>query len=908
MQKLYPHPMGNASTSTTKHAAAQLAASFMEFERRCSFFVSRKDEHNAPFGHSDQGFDLNSLAGRNDAQKRRSAQSGHAPAHKASTEKSTAGRAAKTDGMDISSVSAAEKKRRKRSKKDRKKRGPMAKIGRVLLSLFLICVITGSIVVGAFAVYVFGFIDDTMDENLNELKMNFTTTLYVKDSETGDYTEYQRLHGTENRIWVSLDEIPEDLANAYIAIEDQRFRSHTGVDWKRTIGAFGNLIFKFWDSNQGGSTITQQLVKNLTGDNDQSPMRKVREIMRARNLEENYTKDVIIECYLNTIALANGINGVEVASNYYFDKHVSDLTLAECATLAAMAKEPEYYRPDEHPENNKERRLNVLWEMYDQELISSSEYEQAKNEEVTIVADRANLMEVEINNWFVDMVIDEVVDDLVETYGFDESHAAKNFYNGGYKIYCTMDPEIQTILEDVYKDSDNFARCTSSADPDALVQSAMTIMDYEGHIVATVGGRGEKTGNRGLHRATVPRPVGSTMKPIGVYAPALEANLITYGSTVEDKPIRTNIGGVMQNWPRNYSGYYSYSKTTVANALERSLNTIPVRILQDLGLENSYDFLTNKLGITSLDETNDLALGSLALGGNYHGISPTEMAAAYATFGNLGKYYEPTTYTKVTDQYDEVILSQKKPTIAMGEDTANIMNHMLQNVVFGSSGTGSSASFGNMPIFGKTGTTSEDNDRWFVGGTPYYVAASWFGFDTPSTIYASGNPAITPWRTVMRKIHADLSYKSFEESSAVSYVRICASSGMAATQNCGATYRGWMKDSYMPACTTHGGSLLSVLDKPTGIIHDAETGYSGSSSDDDEDDDTASTTSTTSGNTSSTVSGDTSSSDGNASDTTSATGSEDTVTSGDGESPTQSTPASDAGDTSTEIGDGGADE
>lgn len=867
--------------------------------------MSRKDEYKAQFGDSEQGFDLNSLAGHNDGSKRRPAQSGRTGARKTSSPAGRSGdptrapRAAKADDMDISSVSAAEKKRRKKSKKAKKKRGPLAKIGRVILSLFLICVITGSIVIGAFAVYVFGFVDDTIDEDLNDLKMNFTTTLYVKDSETGEYTEYQRLHGTENRIWVSLDEIPEDLANAYIAIEDKRFRSHTGVDWKRTISAFGNLFFKYYSSNQGGSTITQQLVKNLTGDNDTSPMRKVREIMRARNLEENYTKDVIIECYLNTIALANGINGVEVASNYYFDKHVSDLTLAECATLAAMAKEPEYYRPDEHPDNNKERRLDVLWEMYDQGLISSSEYEDAKAEEVVIVADRANLMEVEVNNWFVDMVIDQVVDDLVAEYGFDESHASKNFYNGGYKIYCTMDPEIQQILEDVYKDSDNFARCYSSVEPDALVQSAMTIMDYEGHIVATVGGRGEKTENRGLHRATVPRPVGSTMKPIGVYAPALEANLITYGTPVKDEPVRVSIGGVMQNWPRNYSGYYSRANVTTAKALEQSLNTIPVRVLQDLGLENSYDFLTNKLGITSLDETNDMVLGSLALGGNYYGISPTEMAAAYATFGNLGKYYEPTTYTKVTDQYGEVVLEQKKPTIAMGEDTANIINRMLQNVVFGSSGTGSSAAFGSMPIYGKTGTTSDDNDRWFVGGTPYYVAASWFGFDTPATIYASGNPAITPWRTVMRQIHADLEYKNFEESSAVSYVRICASSGMAATYNCGSTYRGWMKDSYMPACTTHGGSVMSILDKPTGVVHDAETGYVGGDDDEDEDD-TSSTSSTTSGDTSSTTSGDTSSSEGDSSDTTSATESEGTTTStggeGEGDTPPESTLPPDEGD------------
>lgn len=716
---------------------------------------------------------------------------------------------------------------RRKKKKTGKKRGPLAKVGRAILVVFLVGLITGSLVVGTFAVYVFGFVDDTLDDDLNELKMDFTTTLYVKDTTTGDYVEYQRLHGEQNRIWISIDQMPEDLVNAYIAIEDKRFLSHNGVDWKRTISAFANMFVHIYSSNQGGSTITQQLVKNLTGDSSQTPMRKIREIMRARYVEKNYSKETIMECYLNTIAMANGIYGVEVASNYYFNKSASQLDIAECATLAAMAKEPERYRPDTNPEDNKERRMDVLYEMHEQGLITDEEYDQAVNEDVVITASDENIKETTANSWFVDTVIDQVIDDLMDQYGYDETYASNRFYNGGFKIYCTLDTNIQSVLDTTYTDASNFAKATSSKDPSATVQSAMTVMDYEGHILGIVGGRGEKTGVRELNRAyNVARQPGSTMKPIAVYAPALEANLITYSTKEEDEPIQTTIDGKLTSWPKNSGGSYGGS-TTVANALERSLNTVPVRILQDLTVSASYDFLTNKLGITTLDETNDMNLSALALGGTYGGLTPTELTAAFATFGNNGKYYEPTTYTKITDQYDEVVLEQGKSTIAMGEDTANIMNKLLQNVVYGSNGTGTAAKFGTLPIYGKTGTTSDNYDRWFVGGTPYYIAACWYGFDTPATLKVSGNPALNVWKKVMEQINEGKADADFPQSDSVVYARYCTTSGMLATTNCPSTAYGWFKTSYLPACTTHGGTLLDfAASKPSGVT----STYTGSTS------------------------------------------------------------------------------
>ena len=806
------------------------------------------DDYEAQFPSQDendvQSFDLNSFASR-------ARQSGERkPANGKKKKPGRSNKGGRKPSLEEELSPSSSPARRSRGKKPKKKRSLASRIGRILLSVFLIFVITGCLIVGTFAVYVFGFVDDTLDDDLNELKMDFTTTLYVKDKSTGEYVEYRRLHGEQNRIWISIDEMPQDLINAYIAIEDKRFLSHNGVDWKRTLSAFVNMFIDLYSSNQGGSTITQQLVKNLTGDTDQRPMRKIREIMRARYVEDNYTKETIIECYLNTIALANGIYGVEVASNYYFNKSASDLTLAECATLAAMAKEPERYRPDENPEANKERRLTVLFEMYDQELISAEEYEAAKNEEVVITASRENLNETESNTYFVDTVIDNVIQDLIDTYGYDQTYASNRFYNGGFKIYCTLDPDIQSVLDTVYTTDSNFAKVTNKENPDEIVQSAMTVMDYEGHILGIVGGRGEKTGVRELNRAyNVARQPGSTMKPIAVYAPALESNLITYSSKVTDAPIQATIGGRLQSWPKNsYSRYIG--TTNVKTALERSINTVPVRILQDLTLETSFEFLTTKMGITTLDEVNDLNLGSLALGGSYKGITPTELTAAFATFGNLGKYYKPTTYTKITDQYGEVVLEPSKPTVAIGEDTANIMNKLLQNVIYGSSGTGTSAKFGNLPLYGKTGTTSDNNDRWFVGGSPYYIAACWYGFDTPYALNVSGNPALNVWKKVMSQINSGLEYKDFPQSNAAVYARYCTVSGMAATDNCSSTAYGWFKASYRPACTTHGGKLLDAASsKPSGV----NSSYSGGGY-------TTGTASRTSSQTSSTVTSDVSSS------------------------------------------------
>lgn len=729
-----------------------------------------------------------------------------------------------TDNLDLNSFVKKEKQREPKNlfekvlfklkakfQKLLKKYKNKKNLWQTILTTVLVFMIVFSIVLASFVIYIFAFVDDEVQENLHDLQLNFTTTIYCLDSETGEYVEYQRLHGSENRIWVSFDKMPQNLKDAFVCIEDERFYDHNGVDWKRTLGAFVNMFVDIYSSNQGGSTITQQLVKNLTGDNDQNVMRKIREIMRARYLENNYDKDVILECYLNTASFANGICGVEVASNYYFDKSVEELTLEECAALASIVKYPEKYRPDKNPEDNAYRRKLVLGKMLEKKKITQEEYDAAKEAEVTIVADSSKLMEKEINNYFVDALIDEVVDGLVEKYNLDRAHAEVNFYNGGYKIYCTVDPDIQEVIDKTFSDE----KWVLTSKDGQKAQAAFTIMDYHGNVVGLAGGLGEKTANRALNRATASlRPPGSTMKPMGAYAPALENNIITYSSYYEDQPLELYDWEKKETikWPPNWYKYYG-GNTPIFNAVERSINTIPAKLVEQLGFDKSYDFVVNNLGISTFerDPSKDLTYSNLALGGSYKGITSMEQCAAYASFGNLGYYYEPKLYVRVTDQHGEVVLEdESKPSIAMSEDTAYIMNKLLLHPVYGSQGTGIQVKpyVTNTQVYAKTGTTDSQNDLWFVGGTPYYVASCWYGYDSPAWV-SDNKIALRMWGTVMQQIHKDLPKKEFPSSSYVTIRHYCKETGLIANSTCPIGGTGYYKQSYLPACTKHTGSLTA---------------------------------------------------------------------------------------------------
>lgn len=600
--------------------------------------------------------------------------------------------------------------------------------------------------------------------NIRNMEINMTSVIYVQN-EKGGWEEYQRLHGTENRIWVGIDKVPQYLKDAFISIEDERFETHSGVDWKRTAAAVGNKLLKFDSSEFGGSTITQQLIKNVTNDKGRNAMRKFREIVRALLVERQLSKTEILEAYLNTIPLGNGICGVQVASNYYFNKDVSELTLTECAALAAITKNPTEYNPVSGEKANTQRRRTVLDKMLELEKISYEEYDKAYNTPLVLDDSREDDLEIEINSYFVDALIDQVINDLAEKYNLSASLASTMFYNGGFKIYATVNPKIQSKMEEVYLDIDTYFPQTVKKDngDKVHVQSAMTVMDYSGHIVGIVGGAGEKTANRGLNRATdSPRQPGSTMKPIGVYALAIEKDIVNYTSSVLDKPIK-NYYADGKSGPKEWYGYYK-GTVRLNYAIRKSMNTIPVRLLQEIGIDTSYDFLVNKLHCKHLVEA-DKNLAALALGGTNYGLTTTESAAAYAIFGNQGVYHKPTTYYKIERPNGEVVLKYDETgEQAISPASATIMNHLLQEVVYGSEGTGRGiAGYNSMKAYAKTGTSSESKDLWMVAGTPYYVGSVWYGFDLQKEV-SNGGAAAKIWKDVMRDVHKGLEKKEFEDS------------------------------------------------------------------------------------------------------------------------------------------------
>ena len=677
---------------------------------------------------------------------------------------------------------------KKTKKKKKLFKGFLIFIGIVMLLLFIaaaaICLTT-----------------EPIDTSILNIKM--TSSIYYTD-ERGEKVIVQNLYGDENRTWVSFGEIPLDMKNAFVAIEDERFYSHPGFDIKRLTGAGINTILRLFDKSRsvyGGSTITQQLVKNLTKEDDRSILRKFREIYRSIRLEMDLSKNDVLELYLNSIYLSQNCNGVGAASKIYFDKDVSDLNLAECASIAGITQYPSLYDPYLNPEANKEKQLTVLSKMLELDMITEEEYEEAASYE--LVFRRSEEFASSHYSYFVDTVIEEVLDDLENKYNYSEAMAQNLLYTGGLQIKCTMDPEIQAIMEEVYTDESKFIR---NGDGEVM-QSAMVIVESAtGEVKGVVGGVGEKGGSRTYNRATALRQPGSSIKPIAVYAPALDAGVIHSGSVLNDTLTTFRLDGGGTWTPRNAGGGFS-GLVSLRVAIARSLNIPAVQVLQELGVENSFNFLQEKLGISSLVEsrelesgtTSDKALAPLALGGLTDGISPMEIAGAYAPFTNHGNFIEAHTYTEIYD-YTGKLLYSKQPmkTNAIKDSTATLMTELLASVV--SSGTGTAANFGGIDLAGKTGTTSNDYDKWFVGFTPSLVGATWVGYDTPERIVAYGNPAVTLWRAVMSQIdHSDypdkfedvLNFDDLERHT------ICTVSGRRASTFCtslGTTYRAYIDE------------------------------------------------------------------------------------------------------------------
>lgn len=706
--------------------------------------------------------------------------------------------------------------------------------GRVIGTILLVFVLTAAIFAGIFSAYINSSMRGRVEVYLDEFETKVSTELYYQEPSSGEWTMYHTLFlDSENRIWADLEQIPKDLQNAVVAIEDKRFYTHKGVDWHGTARAIFSTIFG--GSVQGGSTITQQLVKNVTGDNQNTVKRKVMEIYRAQELEKRYEKDEILEAYLNEVYFGYSCYGVVTASLKYFNKDVSELSLAECASLVAITNNPSLYDPlqtDWGLENNRTRQLLVLGAMLEQGKIDQAAYDAAKEENVvfsngyTILGGRVDVdtdkkddtdtdggdeqpeEETETatssQSYFTDAVIENVAAALVEKYGLTDStnpvtgkvttafeQGVNMVYGKGYKIYTTQNPDYQKIAEEVCTDTSNLPYTSSYTNSygekeTEQLQVGMTIVDpYTGYVVAMVGGAGVKQYDRGWNWATSARQCGSAIKPISVYAPALDDGTINGASTIDDYPVMVLNGSV---YPKNANGRYK-GLTPLHTAIARSTNTCAVRVVQEYGTSRSYDFMTNKLGFTTLTSQDAQQVGNMGLGGLDRGVTTEEMAAAFAAFANEGIYTAPRTFIRVEDADGNVILeNEAKASVAMKDTTAALMNSLLQEVING--GTGYEGRISGMHVAGKTGTTNNDQDRYFVGYTPYYSCAVWVGYVHNQRIVASGNPAASMWQKVMSRIHADLPDKDFFSCSGLTYVKVCADSGLLATDSCAEDCRG----------------------------------------------------------------------------------------------------------------------
>lgn len=655
----------------------------------------------------------------------------------------------------------------------------------ILGTLLLIGAATGAILAWYGANYVQEVILPEAEEanralNLVRSDTAQTSAIFYYDKVSGTYKTEQVLHSAENRVWAAYEDIPQNLINATVAIEDKRFWEHSGVDWVRTTSAMLHLLTG--QRQEGGSTITQQLVKNVTGNNDTTVKRKVLEIFEALEFDNNHTKQETIEEYLNRIYLGNRCYGVYTAAQRYFGKIPSELTLPECASLISITNNPAVYNPEAHPENNLRRRNLVLDQMCEQGYISEQERDAAKATPLVLVRGDQQEEQEEASldgsvwSWYTETVFSQVAADLQEQYKIDEKTAIQMIYSGGLQIYSCLDPTIQEQVDQVMKNGDILPGHSSNRGQPLI--SATTVIDNSnGAVVAVVGGVGEKTGNRVWNMATMTlRQPGSCIKPLSVYAPALEMGAITPDSLVEDSSIRLSNGDL---FPKSNHGMRpTGDMVTVEYGLVHSLNTIAANVLQRVSPQYAFNFVRDKFGVTSLVEGytgpsgkyyTDLDLAPLSLGGLTKGISVFEMSGAYGVFARDGIYTKPYVYTVVTDSSGNVVLATDGYEVSMDaagqpiisgyaageavlkESTVRQMDDMMQKVV--TEGTGELARLRGITAAGKTGTTDDDYDRWFCGYTDRYTAAVWTGYENAETINYDGNPSCELWREIMERIY-----------------------------------------------------------------------------------------------------------------------------------------------------------
>lgn len=676
--------------------------------------------------------------------------------------------------------------------------------GKFLFTIFSVCFVALFIAGISLAIYIFTLASEPTGIDLEAKSLNQTSFIYVQDEKSGEYHEYQTLYSTENRIWVNNQDIPQAMKDSVVAIEDKRFYEHHGVDWTRTLSAVVNLATG--QDTYGGSTITQQLIKNITFDNEVSLTRKLREICKALNLENEYTKDQILEAYLNVVNFGNNCQGVEAAAQLYFDKSIKDCSVAECAAIAGITQNPPLWNPLVYPENNKERREIIINEMYDQKKITKAEYDQAMKESENMqfvgfqVDDEDDDDDGYVQNWYIDQLFFDLREDLALYYNISEEAAEEKLYTEGLKIYCAMDEKMQNYLENAALNIDK------SYDPELQIGSVM--MGFDGRVIATVGSSKKKTQALQWDRAThsVLQP-GSSIKPVIVYPYAIDNKLLYYSSMVKDEPIenyRYNEDGVLESGPNNAYGYYK-GDMLLPDAIEWSSNAAAAQTMQLIGGPSvAYEQAVTKMGFKNLSEEDANNTGALSIGGMNGGVTVREMAAAYTYLGNGGLYYEPYTYYYVTDSEDNIIIDNRDavPKQAYSAETASIMNRLLSYNVTNSVNTNAHyARISGWDIIGKTGTTDRDKDSWFCGLSPYAVMATWCGFDDPHTISDSGKTVSASFFSkVMGKYLEGKEQKEYTISPNLIEAQYNPYSGLiVSTENVSGKYVGYYTEDNMPS-------------------------------------------------------------------------------------------------------------
>ncbi len=689
---------------------------------------------------------------------------------------------------------------------------------KALLTLFLVIFVAGVLVCFNILFYILGLAAEPSGIDLDARSLSLSSSVLVKDPDTGEFYEYATLYGTENRIWVDFDKIPKAMKDAIVAIEDRRFYQHKGVDWMRTGSAILNLAGG--DDSYGGSTLTQQLIKNLTEDDEVSINRKIREIVRALKVEKEYSKDEILEAYLNVVNFGSTCQGVEAASQRYFGKSISECSILECASIAGITQNPSLWDPLIYPENNYERRNTVLWEMYDQGYITEAEYNDAREKSETLTFhdasndDDAVQTPIETQNWYFDEMVYDAADALAEYYSISRSAAIDKLYTEGLHIYSAMDIEAQEMIEN--------AALSIDAPYDEGLEIAMTLMGFDGRVIATVGSSHEKEGNLVFDRATMATlQPGSSIKPVVAYPYAVNKGILNWSSIIPDEPLDEWLYDDGTHGPNNWYEYYHKSGLLLVDAIEWSSNATAAQTIKMIGgPQVAYNHAKDYLGFEHLTEDGDqYAYASFSLGGMNGGVTVREMAAAYTYIGNGGRHYEPYTYYYITDRNGNVIIDNRDPVSvqAYSKETATIMNRILYSNVSNSTHTSAGwAQVYGWEIAGKTGTTDNDTNSWFCGASPYATLAIWTGFDEPERISGNGTTiASKTFSSVMSKYLEDKDYKEFDLSSDVVEEEYCTYTGRLAGSICTSTAKGYYsEDNIPPVCNSHSGGGIIDDDEP----------------------------------------------------------------------------------------------